>query len=646
MHIGQQHDHQAERLMRQKEVAETQVKLEYWKQRAKGRWLELADTNTKFFYRRAQSRKKRNEILLLQTQDGTWVQSKPEIHALLVNHFKGILSGVTGSDIYLCCMLSLRRTIEEFGAYTEEKINFEKSLVMFSPNTLPDLRSDCKNALGTRDTNAVGKYLGSQIEVSGRLFFANAILASLCTNILAVFLMPKYISKELNSIICKFWWNGVSRGKPIYWRSRSLLEQPKMVGGLGLRNVQYFNEALLVKQAWRLHNHPSLMLAKAYHSKYKMSPISYGIWGNSKVCPTTNIQVGEVGWANGTSPVLRSNSVLTSSDLVNTLIDPRTSSWKTTVIWNNFTPESARIILSTHIPKSTTADTLYWTLTPNGSMTSKSAYRLLTKSSSMGLDGRSTSKSRKCLWKMHIPSKWKIFLWKLIWNALPLRTNLIRRGIQVASICPLFGGCEETSEHLFRDCTIARHVWFASALGLRVEAAQSIPLGSWVQNLVFFLATGTDMDINLATELVIVLWAIWNHRNKIVFEACFVSPNTILKLCAQLSGVAHDPIEGYVWVDGSWKHGQKAKHKAGIGWVISDWLGHKVSGRLPILSASPLQTEAKALYEGLKQAYSRGFQRIKIYSNSAVLIQLLINKLPGPPELLSVPRTIVADAHT
>ncbi|KAL2901091.1 Nucleoporin ndc-1 [Bienertia sinuspersici] len=49
LRIGQQPDHQAERILHQKVVLEAQVKLDYWKQRSKGRWLELADTNTKFF---------------------------------------------------------------------------------------------------------------------------------------------------------------------------------------------------------------------------------------------------------------------------------------------------------------------------------------------------------------------------------------------------------------------------------------------------------------------------------------------------------------------------------------------------------------------------------------------------------------------
>ncbi|KAL2939300.1 hypothetical protein RDABS01_000132 [Bienertia sinuspersici] len=358
------------------------------------------------------------------------------------------------------------------------------------------------------------------------------------------------------------------------------------------------------------------------------------------VCLRTNIQVGEIGWASGTSPILRPNSILTNTDLVTTLIDPCTSSWKPIVIWNNFTPEFARNILSTHIPKSAMADTLYWTLAPIGIISTKSAYRLLTKCSSMGLDGRSTSNSWKYLWKMHIPSKWKVFLWKLIWNALPLRPNLLRRGVQVASFCPFCEDCEETNEHLFRGCTIVHHVWFASILGIRTEANQPIPLGTWIQNILCLLAKGPNKDNNLATELVIALWAIWNHRNKIVFEAVSVSPDTILQLCSQFR-TELDMFRGSK-PENPGKHPQRqshppyfTKHRAGVGWVISDCLGHKIYGRLPILSASPLQTEAEALFEDLKQASSRGLQRIKIFFDSTVLIQLLINELLGPPEVVS-----------
>lgn len=42
----------------------------------------------------------------------------------------------------------------------------------------------------------------------------------------------------------------------------------KEKGGLGLRNIQNFNEALLAKQLWRLITKPILMMSKVIKAKY------------------------------------------------------------------------------------------------------------------------------------------------------------------------------------------------------------------------------------------------------------------------------------------------------------------------------------------------------------------------------------------
>lgn len=60
------------------------VKLAYWKQRAKGKWAMLGDNNTSFFYRYAKSRKLRNEIKLLQKDNGEWTSDSTYIKLLIV----------------------------------------------------------------------------------------------------------------------------------------------------------------------------------------------------------------------------------------------------------------------------------------------------------------------------------------------------------------------------------------------------------------------------------------------------------------------------------------------------------------------------------------------------------------------------------
>ena len=58
-----------------------------WQQRAKTAWLKDGDQNSKFFYSRASHYFRRNEILKLQRDDGSWCEGEHQIAPLFVNYF-------------------------------------------------------------------------------------------------------------------------------------------------------------------------------------------------------------------------------------------------------------------------------------------------------------------------------------------------------------------------------------------------------------------------------------------------------------------------------------------------------------------------------------------------------------------------------
>ncbi|CAN1761141.1 Uncharacterized mitochondrial protein AtMg00310 [Linum perenne] len=85
---------------------------------------------------------------------------------------------------------------------------------------------------------------------------------------MASFLIPKTNIDKLNTITSDFWWGKVDGKKKMHWVSWEKLCLPKENGGLGFKDLETFNHALLAKQTWRLIRNPDLLLAQIYKAKY------------------------------------------------------------------------------------------------------------------------------------------------------------------------------------------------------------------------------------------------------------------------------------------------------------------------------------------------------------------------------------------
>jgi hypothetical protein len=58
-------------------------------------------------------------------------------------------------------------------------------------------------------------------------------------------------------------WRGFKDGKrKMHWRSWSWLSSPKSMGGLGFRDLELFNQAMLGRQCWRMLTDPSSLCAR------------------------------------------------------------------------------------------------------------------------------------------------------------------------------------------------------------------------------------------------------------------------------------------------------------------------------------------------------------------------------------------------
>ena len=113
-------------------------------------------------------------------------------------------------------------------------------------------------------------------------------------------------------------------------------------------------------------------------------------------------------------------------------------------------------ILSIHIPLTEKQDSIVWPLTKSGQYDVKSGYFA---SQSQQDQGQTDYAGWKNLWKLKLPPKFSLFIWKCLQRILAVKVSLVRRNIQVDSTCPRCQGAEETIEHLFFECPIARRIW-------------------------------------------------------------------------------------------------------------------------------------------------------------------------------------------
>lgn len=268
------------------------------------------------------------------------------------------------------------------------------------------------------------------LSVPAKLVLINASLVSIASHIMSVYLLPVAISNKLDSIVSHFLWSSGGH-KGIHWKSKELIHLPKGLGGLGVRSVHFFNQALLMKQVWRLHSNPQLLISKVYKDRVGFSIkrglpsstlpplslafrslrrmdntlLSLGAW---KVGDGTSLSAINLPWVQGRIPQVKDviHIGLARSWRVSNFILPSTNAWNSTLVWQSFITEDARDILATELPFVPSSDTWYWPFTNSGRVTVKSCYSVLAERNYLKLRGSLASTDLwKKIWHLILPIK-------------------------------------------------------------------------------------------------------------------------------------------------------------------------------------------------------------------------------------------------
>lgn len=192
---------------------------------------------------------------------------------------------------------SLMRILSEYGKASGQQIDREKSSITFSSKTPEAMKEDAKAIMMINREGRTGKYLGlpehfgrkkrdlftqivdqirqratnrssRHLSKVGKLTMLMSVLTAIPCYTMSCFLLPVSLCKRIQSALTRFWWDDSDTQRKMCWVAWDTLTKSKPVGGLGLRDVQLFNQALLAKLAWRIITAPDCLLSRVLKGKY------------------------------------------------------------------------------------------------------------------------------------------------------------------------------------------------------------------------------------------------------------------------------------------------------------------------------------------------------------------------------------------
>ena len=116
---------------------------------------------------------------------------------------------------------------------------------------------------------------------------------------------------------------------------------------------------------------------------------------------------------------------------VDYLINPTNRSWDIELLAGIFAPIEAALIQKIPLSPINVEDKLIWPHVPSGVYSVKSGYRFLAKEKAGSRDTPQAQTDSpnfwRRIWGLSVPNKVKNFLWRACKEALPVKSNLVRR---------------------------------------------------------------------------------------------------------------------------------------------------------------------------------------------------------------------------
>ncbi|XP_013674098.1 uncharacterized protein LOC106378528 [Brassica napus] len=461
-------------------------------------------------------------------------------------------------------------------------INFQKSAVTFGAAVDPVMKRLIAELLHIDNEGGDGKYLGlpecfsgskhkllafigeklnkrlrgwfaKKLSHGGKEVLLKSIAMALPVYAMSCFRLTKHHCQKIMSAMASFWWDEDGEKRKIHWIAWKKICVPKDKGGLGFRDIEDFNQALLAKQAWKLYNEPNSLLARVYKGRYYASSTilecgkgyrpSYAwrsiIFGRELLRKGLIRSIGDGRdthvwtdkWILDEVPRRPVNKQpcfdvnLRVSELIG-----EDGKWKMELLQQLFPPNEVDRIKQIGVGR--VKDREIWAFNKSGDYTVKSGCWLLTSvTSNRGDDHRVEDQAvieiKKLIWKLPTIPKIRMFWWRAVSGALAVAERLTAHGMHVEQTCKLCNQDVETIQHVLFHCSKAQELWREFRLPLDYVFQDVSLIELFGSCLKFMEASTFNQERRQAIPW--ILWTIWKNRNSLLYAVTQESPSLLVQ---------------------------------------------------------------------------------------------------------------------
>ncbi|XP_058749365.1 uncharacterized protein LOC131622352 [Vicia villosa] len=338
------------------------------------------------------------------------------------------------------------------------------------------------------------------ISIRRRVTLLNSVLSSIPVFTMSFYRAPIKIIKEIISIQSRFLRCGNEEKKCISWVSWANICKPKEEGGLGVKHMGLFNKALLCKWKWRILSERGSVWRDILEARYGDLNIAVirdsdhktkrkdSVWWkylcaasshktNSFDCFAGNIRFG-LGqgniisfwhgiWIGGSPFKSLFPAAFYLSRRQNGLVCEM-GSWQCGLwCWDLDIPGELLLVNPTAMMEVMDLVEILASVKP-----------VELRSEEEPVD-ESSARALNLFWTTQIPSKLKVFGWRILLDRLPLKFQLARRGIIMNDqdkMCVFCGSEVEDLNHLLFSCLLSKNVWSNVGLWLDIQQLDGGPV--------------------------------------------------------------------------------------------------------------------------------------------------------------------------